>query len=161
MKTIRTFTKFNSRIANRIKFCFFSLVFLLPNYSLLAQCSIIPFVNQQPTCDDMGDTDPTNDEFSFTVFVATAGSSGSWTADNPSSTTGNYDSAATFGPYPVSGGNVTITFTDDVDPGCTEQITIMAPTDCGFVCPDYNVCYELISSDECTATYVVDFDGDF
>ncbi len=109
----------------------------------------------------MGDSDPTNDQFSVMVFVATSGGTGSWTADDASSTTGNYDTSTSFGPYLVSGGDVTITFTDNLDPSCSEQITIMAPTDCDFVCPTYNVCYEMISSDECTATYVVDFDGDF
>jgi SdrD B-like domain/HYR domain/PA14 domain/Secretion system C-terminal sorting domain len=68
----------------------------------------------------------TDDTFTFTVLVNSNGScSGGWTSGTSS---GSYGSSANFGPFPISGGNKTLTFTSTT--GQTTTATAITPAPC-------------------------------
>jgi hypothetical protein len=86
-------------------------------------------------CDDNGTpSDPNDDTFSFEVTITGSNTGTGWTADDPNSTSGNYDQVVIMGPYPISGGNILVTFTDNQDPACTTQVTLGAPPSCSNDC---------------------------
>ncbi len=95
-----------------------------------AECAITAAVNNI-TCDDNGTPeDPGDDLFYFDVLVEGQQTSGTWIANDAGTTSGDYGQATTFGPYPVSGGNLLIEITDSADPNCTTAISVAAPFDC-------------------------------
>ncbi|WP_222845938.1 T9SS type B sorting domain-containing protein [Flavilitoribacter nigricans] len=99
-------------------------------------CDINAVLTEGPICDDNGTPlDPTDDAFSFQVTVEAAnGSIQGWTSTDPNTPNGTYGAAANFGPYLISGGAVTITFTDRADPNCVSTITVTPPDACSFQC---------------------------
>ena len=52
----------------------------------------------------------------------------------------SYGGGVTFGPYPISGGDLSITITDDTDPTCTTTITVVTPTTCSDECDISSLC---------------------
>lgn len=81
----------------------------------------------------------TDDTYTFTVTVSGQNTGGGWTASNGQ--TGAYNVAATFGPYLISGGAVSLTFTDNADGACTSVITVLAPLPCSTpFCTDSAAC---------------------
>ncbi len=80
-------------------------------------------------CNDNGtSTNPGDDRFSGTIIVASNGSCGSgWTGGGNS---GPYSSGGTFGFFPISGGDATVTFTDSQTPAFTTSVTVPAPPTC-------------------------------
>jgi len=88
-----------------------------------------------PMCDNNGTpSDPSDDTFFFDLNVTGVNTAISWTANDPLNTTGNYGVDETFSGFPISGGDVTITITDNNDPSCTTMITITAPVACSDAC---------------------------
>ncbi|MDZ4682322.1 MAG: SdrD B-like domain-containing protein [Saprospiraceae bacterium] len=81
-------------------------------------------------CNDNGTTNTGDDTFSFEVIVT--GGSGTWTASD--GTTGTYGVPATFPAYPANGATITLTITDDDNPNCSTQLTIIAPNNCDNDC---------------------------
>ncbi|MEM7573880.1 MAG: hypothetical protein AAF433_13320, partial [Bacteroidota bacterium] len=85
----------------------------------------------QPTCNDNGTpNDPNDDTFSFSATISGNNTGNSWSADDPNATTGSYGTPTTFGPYPISSGDLNITITDGSDAGCTTTFSVTAPITC-------------------------------
>ncbi len=83
-------------------------------------------------CDDNGTpSDPDDDTFTFEVVATGSNTGNGWTSDN---TSGNYDETTTFGPFLISDGPVTLTFTDNDDVNCTTEVTVDPPMTCSGTC---------------------------
>jgi len=102
-------------------------------------CSIVPDAASAIVCDD-NDTpsDPSDDTYTFDILV-----NGSSTFSGATNTfnddQGNvgiaYGTTVSYGPFPISGGNVTVNFTDADEPSCTGMMMATAPAPCsGAVC---------------------------
>ncbi|WP_304504274.1 cytochrome c3 family protein [Aestuariivivens sp. NBU2969] len=82
-------------------------------------------------CNDNGTpTIPGDDTFTFDLNPTGTNLGTSYTVSGGASGSGTYGSATTFGPYPISGGNLNITITDDTDGSCTIAETVNAPVPC-------------------------------
>jgi len=112
--------------------CTFSIGVIDPGVcSTPATCDISAQINGTPLCNDNGTpTDPSDDTFTFTVSVTGNNTGSGWTANDPNNSAGGYGVASTLGPYPISGGPLTITFTDNDNPNCTTTITVDPPPPC-------------------------------
>ncbi|MEM6396884.1 MAG: hypothetical protein AAF741_11105, partial [Bacteroidota bacterium] len=89
-----------------------------------------------PVCDDNGTPNDTSDDtFTFTVLVSGSNTGAFWSADDPNATIGGYGNSTTFGPYPISDGDLTITVTDSDDASCTSTFTVSAPPTCSVTPP--------------------------
>lgn len=84
-------------------------------------------------CDDNGTPGDASDD-TYSVTVNLSGGAGSWTADDPLMTSGSYDTDVVLSDFPISGGDVTITFTDNDDPTCSITETFVAPAACSDAC---------------------------
>jgi len=120
------------------------------------QCISVMSVEAPVTCSDLCDisaevsniicqdnatpSDPSDDVFTFDVFVTGFNTATNWTATDPNGTSGSYGAFVTFGPYPISGGDITFTITDGVSNVCVESVTVAAPLSCSNLCSiDYIV----------------------
>ncbi len=88
------------------------------------------------TCDDKGNTDPADDEYSYTIQVANPDpgcSAGSFSITGADSESGlSYDQVhGPYGPFSVSSGSLSITITDDNNSNCSSDAEVIP--DCG--CP--------------------------
>jgi hypothetical protein len=73
--------------------------------------------------------DPSDDRFYFDILVSGTGST--WFSTiNGVNVTGNYGIKKTFGPYPISGGNLNLIVKDSGNSDCTESVTVVAPPTC-------------------------------
>ena len=133
------------------------------------ECIII--VNTlDPICDDNGTLgDPTDDTFTFIATVSsTEGTYAlAYEPGNPIPQIVPFGQAIIYGPYPISGGDVTITWQNGADENCQTTRTISAPETCsddsGIIvdcpinnhyCPILQENIMLFSTDpfDCTAT---------
>ncbi len=79
-------------------------------------------------CNDNGTSnDSTDDVFTFKV-VATGGT-GTWSA-LPDTTAYAFDSTATFGPFPIDSGVVTLLVRSNTDTFCVDTVTVTPPAPC-------------------------------
>jgi len=114
---------------------------------LSAQCELTVSGMPDYQCDDNGTADPSDDEYTAYLPVFRAGADYAW--------------VDTVGPFDNSAGDQTITLVDPGDASCTATYTLVAPANCNsFVCPDYEICAELVSEDGCSATFHVTIDID-
>jgi len=113
-------------------------------------CVTIVNVNPPPTCSDLCDidaivdnivcnnggtpSDPSDDSFTFDVTVTGLNTGASWGATDPGMTTGSYGIPQAFGPYPISGGDVNFTISDNLDGACQTSVMVVAPSTCSDVC---------------------------
>lgn len=80
------------------------------------------------TCDDNGTpVDSTDDRFTFRLRAT--GGTGGWSVP-PDTLVFAYDSTFTFGPFPISGGTLTLVVTDTADALCADTITVVPPPHC-------------------------------
>ena len=131
-----------------------------------AQCEQIFISSGTPMCDD-NETPATTTDDVFFVWVSLTNNgnpTGTWSSTDPTFSSGDYvNEPVLFGPYPITGGNVSVTITDDLT-SCSEILTFVAPSPCSVVppmCPDFDVCFTLIDQGPCDATYEVVVVGDF
>lgn len=84
----------------------------------------------EETCHDQGTPDdPSDDTFSFMATVDNLNFSGDgWLADD--GTTGSYEEASSFGPYPISQSTVSIEFYDNTLENCSSVINFEFPNIC-------------------------------
>jgi GEVED domain/Secretion system C-terminal sorting domain/SprB repeat len=83
-------------------------------------------------CENNGTTNTgTDDKFTFTLMVNGTGTGAGWTANvNGVAASGTYNVAKNFGPYPISGGNLTFNVIDANNAGCTSPIIVSPPSPC-------------------------------
>ncbi len=98
------------------------------------QCEIMAST-PTPICNDNGTpSDPSDDTYTFDITVTGLNNSGGWNANDPNTTTGSYDNMVTFGPYNIADGNLNFTITDNIDSGCTTNISVTPPATCSNQC---------------------------
>ena len=88
-------------------------------------------------CDDNGTgANPSDDTFTFTLNPTGSNlGSGYSVSGDVTACCNSYGSATTFGPFPISGGNLNITITDNDDASCTiTNLTITVPATCSNAC---------------------------
>ncbi|MEM6398048.1 MAG: gliding motility-associated C-terminal domain-containing protein, partial [Bacteroidota bacterium] len=106
-----------------------------PTCSVPPPCSIEANAGT-PVCDDNGTpNDASDDTYTFTVLVSGSNTGAFWSADDPNTTVGGYESSTTFGPYLISDGDLTVTVTDSEDASCTSTFTVAAPPTCSVPPP--------------------------
>ncbi len=87
-----------------------------------------------PVCDDAGtNTDPSDDVYFFDAVVTGVNVSDSWTWEE-TGFVGNYGDTLTFGPYPISGGDLVFTVSDLINTTCPLSLDVTAPATCSDVC---------------------------
>ncbi len=123
-------------------------------------CSITPEMATNIVCDDNGTVTMTDDTYTFDILV---------NGDNPdpaasqtfSDDQGNagvaYGTTLSYGPFPISGGNVTVTYTDTEDATCTATMMGVAPEPCS---EPGTADAELIDPCSCFGDENVDTNGD-
>lgn len=84
-------------------------------------------------CDDSGTNDPADDTFSFDLLVTGENVSSNW-ANSIDGTLRPYGMIATFGPFPISAGDLVFDFNDAINSGCNDQLTVPAPATCSPTC---------------------------
>ena len=99
-----------------------------------AACEITPDPATNILCNDNGTAfDTTDDMFTFDILVngsnTNAGASGTFTDDQGTVAT-SYGTTVSYGPFPISGGAITVNFTDVDDEMCTASITATPPATC-------------------------------
>ena len=105
-----------------------------PPAACSADCSVSVSVVNEPVCDDNGTPgDPSDDQFSFTVFVQ-GNNTAATTWTNNLGDTGNFGELVTYGPYPIAGGDIQLTFADSGNTLCRDIITVEAPASCSDAC---------------------------
>jgi len=97
-------------------------------------CVITPDMAINILCDDNGTPgDASDDTYTFDITVngsnGTAGASNTFNDDQGNSGIA-YGSAVSYGPFPITGGNITVTFTDVDDAACTATMMAAAPPSC-------------------------------
>lgn len=133
--------------------------------TILAQCQQFSAVFLDSSCDNAGTlNDPSDDTFTAKVYVDNGlNPIGTWSSNDGSYTNQAYPPFVfEFGPYLLSNGDVTIVITDD-QIGCNSTVLLVAPAPCSdppVTCPDFDLCYQLFDSDNCTVTYAVTLNGE-
>jgi len=141
--------------------CVFDLTVLAPP-TCSDLCEITTDISNIVCMDNDTPSDPSDDLFSFDLFVAGFNTGTSWTASDPNSTSGTYNTTVTFGPYLISGGNLTFTLMDGIDNSCTSPVTVTPPMSCSDLCDiDYVISNVLCDdndspSDDSDDTYTFD-----
>lgn len=138
---------------------------MLSSAGLYGQCVQFSADLISSTCvNDAGTpNDPSDDTYESTFFIDNGlNPNGTWSAS------GDYIGGSTYspfiftiGPFNVSDGPRSVTFTDDQF-GCTETV-IIEPEPCEEPpgCGDFNLCVALDSKAGCTATYTLTINADF
>ncbi len=85
-------------------------------------------------CNDNGTiNDPNDDTFTFTIRVTGNNISPTWNISGQS-TTYAYNTNVNLGPYPISGGNLSLNIEDTADPNCRTIANVTAPDVCSTPC---------------------------
>jgi gliding motility-associated-like protein len=113
-----------------------------------SNCFISAIVSTSVCNDNGSPSDPSDDTFTFDVTVSGTGTGSSWSANDPNSTTGNYNVPTSFGPYPISGGTLFLTLTDGDDPNCITTFSVSPPPPCSTA-PPCNITDEGLSNVLC------------
>ncbi len=88
------------------------------------------------TCLDNGTpTDDSDDQFEYTIDMSGTNVSLSYTLDGDDFHDGlDYGLSGPFGPFPIAGGSLSITITDDGNANCSLSTMILAPDPCSTSC---------------------------
>jgi gliding motility-associated-like protein len=99
-------------------------------------CAITALITEPPSCDDNGTPNNASDDtFYFTVVIEGANASGlGWRSNDAGKPNGTYGTPVRFGPYPISGGDVTINFSDRFNATCSTSVIAKAPQFCSNQC---------------------------
>ncbi|QQS29845.1 MAG: DUF11 domain-containing protein [Sphingobacteriales bacterium] len=93
-------------------------------------CAIVQ-ANEGVYCDDNNTGASSDDLFYFTLNPVGVGLASTYNISGATTATGlAYGTPQVFGPFPISGGDLTITITDGIVGGCTHTLTIFAPEPC-------------------------------
>lgn len=94
-------------------------------------CAIQVAVSNVQCSDNGTPTITTDDTFTATITVSGANTSGTWKTTIAGQTiTGTVGTPKQVGPYPISGGNIAILVTDNVNTACAAEATLTAPAPC-------------------------------
>ncbi|MCB0631185.1 MAG: DUF11 domain-containing protein [Lewinella sp.] len=119
------------------------------------QCDIVSAGLQDIICDDNGTpTDPSDDTYTFTLTVTGNNVSDTW--DSNLGVSGSYGTPVTFGPYPISEGDKTVSITDSGEAECRVEITVPAPETCSDQCAIEAEAYDVLCMDSGTPSHKED-----
>ena len=96
-------------------------------------CAITSDISDVQCADNATPNNPNDDTFTFSVLVNSNGDCApvySVTTDGNTVPGFNYGLLNTFGPFPISGGPVTMVFTDQMNASVTTSITVTTPPTC-------------------------------
>ena len=97
-------------------------------------CTITPNMATNIVCDDAGTPDdPSDDTFTFDILVngnSTFPGATNTFNDDQGNTGIAYGTTVSYGTYPISGGNITVMFTDADEASCTNMMMATAPATC-------------------------------
>lgn len=86
-------------------------------------------------CEDNGTpSDPSDDQFYFTLLVTGVNNSSSWTANDPLASSGDYGTAVELGPYAVADGDLSLEIADADVAACVTTVDVLAPSTCSDQC---------------------------
>ncbi len=99
-----------------------------------AMCMITPDPAINIVCDNNGTAgDPSDDTYTFDILVngsnPTVGASNTFNDDQGNAGVA-YGTTLSYGPFPISGGNITVNFTDADDGTCMGSMMAAAPATC-------------------------------
>lgn len=124
-------------------------------FSVGNDCVVLCTLNAptiQATCDDNGTADPGDDTFTYTIEVSGTGTGASYSisGDDTQNALAYNTLNGPFGPFPISGGDLTITITDDNSATCQLlNETVMAPAVCSV--PNCGITITATSISSCVA----------
>lgn len=106
-----------------------------------SQCAIVANVNDTGCDNNATPTDPNDDVFTMSLTVTGSNTGPGWIASIGGTDVGSgpYDTPADFGPFPVSGGPVTIVFRDAGEPSCTFELVQAPVSGPVIVCNGVNI----------------------
>ena len=85
-------------------------------------------------CDNNGTgTDPTDDFFTFDLLVTGQNTGASWQSSN-GQISGTYGQTQSYGPFPISGGGLSLSLEDAITVGCIADIQVDPPATCSDDC---------------------------
>ena len=119
-------------------------------------CSIGNMVSNLECNDNGTPTNPDDDTFTFDVFVTGSNTSAGWTASDANSTSGDYDTGTSLGPFNISNGDVSFDITDNDDPDCITNVLVMPPAPCSDVCLIEHTVSNILCNDNGTANNTSD-----
>jgi uncharacterized repeat protein (TIGR01451 family) len=88
-------------------------------------------------CEDMGTADPSDDTYDFTLTVTAtdAPPGSSWTSNNLTIGSGNYDEPKVFTQmFSIASGDIFFQITDTQDPNCFVDVSVTPPAACSPAC---------------------------
>lgn len=109
-------------------------------------------------CQDSGTpSHPEDDVYTFDVVVTGLNTGSGWsTGDGDGSIAGAYADTVSFGPFPISGGDVSFVIADVIDAGCTTEINVVAPETCSDLCAISAEVFNVLCDDSGTPSHPED-----
>ncbi|HRI26499.1 MAG TPA: SdrD B-like domain-containing protein [Chitinophagales bacterium] len=103
-------------------------------------------------CDDNGTGASSDDLFTFTLMPTGLGTGSTYNVSGDVTANGlSYASAQQFGPFPISGGDLDLTITDNATGGCSTNTVVEVPAACS-VCSINGVSVQINCNDNDTGT---------
>ncbi|PHN00729.1 T9SS type A sorting domain-containing protein, partial [Flavilitoribacter nigricans] len=115
--------------------------------SICTACAISADVSNISCHDNDTPNDLEDDVFYFDLTVSEVFGSAGWVTEDGTQS-GAYGETITLGPFPISGGDVSLTITDQEDASCSTTITAAAPAPCSEAPCDITVNIESVDCDD-------------
>ncbi len=129
---------------------------IIPPETCSDEC-IIDYNLINVTCFDNNTPSDDSDDFYIAEIVVTGvNTSSSWEANDLINSTGNYNEASFIGPYPIASGDVNFSIFDGVDNFCSVEVSIEAPPTCSPECVITYELFNIVCSDNGTASDPLD-----
>jgi len=119
-----------------------------------APCEIIASASPPICSDNSTPNEPSDDTFTFDVTVISNGTGTAFNDDFGNSGL-PYGAVLSYGPFPISGGDVVITFSDAEDAECTTVVGVTPPATCSVdppLAPDIQPMLNIVPNDNCGTT---------
>ena len=133
-----TISDLTSGTGNFLNYCYELQDVTLAEFCNCGDCEITPEAPADIICDDNNTPDvSTDDTFTFSVVVNGANTmtnaSGTF-SDNQGNAGLAYGDNVFYGPYLITGGSITINYTDTDDSSCGSSLVVSPPASCSFPC---------------------------
>ena len=99
----------------------------------VVNCSITAAASNVVCSDNDTPNDATDDTYTFDVTVTAVSDAAATYTDDQGNANVAYGTVTAYGPFPITGGDVIVTATDDVTGTCTAAATATAPAPCSVL----------------------------